>query len=115
MDASLMPLLANVVDIRYVAIYGTVYAIAETAVCLSYSIGPLFGGYLVKEIGFSWVMWCVGILNLLYCPLCYFLKDIPVREEEIKGINLEGPTYYSMATYPEIDGHQVYARFVDTD
>ncbi|GIX69045.1 hypothetical protein CEXT_221851 [Caerostris extrusa] len=39
MDASLMPLLANVVDIRYVAIYGTVYAIAETAVCLSYSIG----------------------------------------------------------------------------
>ncbi|GBL81355.1 Chromaffin granule amine transporter [Araneus ventricosus] len=92
-DASLMPLLANIVDVRYSGLYGSVYAIAEMAVCLAYSIGPLFGGYLVKVMGFAWVMRCIGILNLLYCPLCYFLREIPRQKEENMAIHLNGPEY----------------------
>lgn len=38
-DASLMPMMAYIVDSRYVALYGSVYAIAQVAVCLAYSIG----------------------------------------------------------------------------
>lgn len=38
-DASLMPLLAFLVDSRYVALYGSVYAIAQVAVSTAYSIG----------------------------------------------------------------------------
>jgi hypothetical protein len=33
-DAAIMPLLALLVDTRHVALYGSVYAIAQLAVCL---------------------------------------------------------------------------------
>nr|XP_042905860.1 synaptic vesicular amine transporter-like [Parasteatoda tepidariorum] len=80
-DASLMPLLAYLVDSRHVALYGTIYAVAQVAVCLAYSVGPLFGGYLVKEYGFSFVMKLTGTLNLIFSPFCYFLKNTPVLGE----------------------------------
>lgn len=38
-DASLMPLLAALVDARHVAAYGAVYAIAQAAVALAYFLG----------------------------------------------------------------------------
>lgn len=38
-DASLMPLLASFADSRQQANYGTVYALAQTAVALAYSLG----------------------------------------------------------------------------
>lgn len=41
-DASLMPLLAQLVDTRHEgAVYGSVFAIGQTAVCLAYSIGGI--------------------------------------------------------------------------
>ncbi|GFX88449.1 synaptic vesicular amine transporter [Trichonephila clavipes] len=114
-DASLMPLLANVVDIRYVAIYGSVYAIAEIAVCLAYSIGPLLGGYLVKVMGFTWVMRSIGILNLLYCPLCYFLKDIPSLEDENMAINLKGRDFDMKEPSSKEEGRTRYASFANEE
>lgn len=48
--------------------------------------GPLLGGYFVKQIGFKWVMRIVGIVNLLYCPFCYFLRNIPVQDESVVSI-----------------------------
>uniref|UniRef100_T1JH51 Major facilitator superfamily (MFS) profile domain-containing protein n=1 Tax=Strigamia maritima TaxID=126957 RepID=T1JH51_STRMM len=80
-DAALMPLLAWLVDARHVAVYGSVYAIAQVAVSLAYSLGPLVGGEVVKSVGFPWLLRTVGIINLLYCPLCFFLRDPPINEE----------------------------------
>lgn len=41
-DAAIMPLLALLVDTRHVALYGSVYAIAQLAVCLAYGLGKLY-------------------------------------------------------------------------
>lgn len=41
-DAAIMPLLALLVDTRHVALYGSVYAIAQLAVCLAYGLGNLY-------------------------------------------------------------------------
>lgn len=40
-DAAIMPMLALLVDTRHVAVYGTVYAVAQLAVSLSYGLGEL--------------------------------------------------------------------------
>ena len=34
-----MPLMVYLVDLRYVPVYGTVYAIADVAVCIGFSVG----------------------------------------------------------------------------
>lgn len=38
-DASIMPLMGYLVDLRYVPAYGTVYAIADVAVCTGFCVG----------------------------------------------------------------------------
>ncbi len=53
-DAAMMPLLALLVDRRHVAVYGSVYAIAQVSISLGFAVGPLSGGILVKQIGFPW-------------------------------------------------------------
>jgi hypothetical protein len=40
-DASIMPLLAHLVDVRYVGGYGSVYSIAQLAISLGFAIGWL--------------------------------------------------------------------------
>ena len=53
-DSALMPLLANLVDEEgHGEAYGSVYAIAQTAVSLAYGLGPLVGGKLSETIGFA--------------------------------------------------------------
>ncbi|KAG8177856.1 hypothetical protein JTE90_027122 [Oedothorax gibbosus] len=114
-DASLMPLMAHLVDTRYTALYGSVYAVAEIAVCLAYSIGPLLGGYLVKIMGFSWVMRFFGILNLLYCPLCLFLKDIPLLENEKMAINMKDVDNMNAKASLTTEGRTNYASFTNEE
>lgn len=41
-DASIMPLMGYLVDLRYVPVYGTVYAIADVAVCTGFCVGEQF-------------------------------------------------------------------------
>ncbi|GFG35851.1 hypothetical protein Cfor_01169 [Coptotermes formosanus] len=80
-DAALVPLLASLMDSRYAAHYGSVYALQQMAVSLAYSLGPLVGGEMVRAVGFPWLMRSVGLLNLLYCPLLIFTSHdvgIPV-------------------------------------
>ena len=57
-DSSLMPLLAVLVDEENLnkgslssAAYGSIYAIAQTAVSLAYGLGPLLGGRLSQIVG----------------------------------------------------------------
>ena len=38
-DAALMPMLALLVETRHVAVYGSVYAIADVAFCVGFAIG----------------------------------------------------------------------------
>lgn len=40
-DASMMPQMGILVDLRHVAVYGSVYAIADVAFCLGFAIGKL--------------------------------------------------------------------------
>nr|CAD7415793.1 unnamed protein product [Timema poppensis] len=68
-DAALVPMLASLVDARYGANYGSVYALQQSAVSLAYCLGPLFGGFLARSIGFPWLMRSLGLVIILYCPL----------------------------------------------
>ena len=42
-DGALMPVMGQLVDIRHGSVYGGVYAIADVAICLGYSIGRYLG------------------------------------------------------------------------
>lgn len=41
-DTAIMPLMGFLVDLRYVPVYGTVYAIADFAVCVGFCVGKRF-------------------------------------------------------------------------
>lgn len=41
-DSSMMPTMANLVDIRHSSVYGSVYAIADVAFCLGFALGKLY-------------------------------------------------------------------------
>lgn len=74
-DATLVPLLANLVDNKGGWKYGPVYALQQISVCLAYSFGPLLGGQAIHAIGFPWLMRLIGLLNVVYCPLLLELED----------------------------------------
>ena len=78
-----MPLLANLVDEgnHGRSAYGSVYAIAQTAVSLAYGLGPLIGGKLSETFGFPNVIRTVGIANVVYLPLLYFLRQKNTEKE----------------------------------
>uniref|UniRef100_A0A8C2X0M8 Solute carrier family 18 member A2 n=1 Tax=Cyclopterus lumpus TaxID=8103 RepID=A0A8C2X0M8_CYCLU len=82
-DSSIMPLMGNLVDLRYVPVYGTVYAIADVAVCIGFSLGPAIAGPIVKSIGFHWLMAIIGTANIIFSPLCIFLYSPPWQEDHL--------------------------------
>ena len=43
-DTALLPLLGFLVDLRYVSVYGSIYAIADISYSLAYAIGPVIAG-----------------------------------------------------------------------
>ncbi|CAL1546831.1 unnamed protein product [Lymnaea stagnalis] len=89
-DAAIMPFLALLVDVRNEAFYGCVYAIAQLAVCLAYSFGPLAAGMVVKAVGFPWLMRGMAVVNVIYCPLCYILSKAPTSLDEDAPLNKPG-------------------------
>ncbi|KAF3827955.1 hypothetical protein GH733_001190 [Mirounga leonina] len=74
-DSSMMPIMGYLVDLRHVSVYGSVYAIADVAFCMGYAIGPSAGGAIAKAIGFPWLMTIIGIIDILFAPLCFFLRS----------------------------------------
>ncbi|KAI1900920.1 hypothetical protein AGOR_G00054800 [Albula goreensis] len=92
-DSSMMPIMGYLVDIRYASVYGSVYAIADVAFCMGFAIGPSTGGAIVKAIGFPYLMVIIGIINILYAPLCCFLRNPAAREEKMAIINQECPMH----------------------
>ncbi|XP_046490478.1 synaptic vesicular amine transporter isoform X1 [Neodiprion pinetum] len=103
-DAALVPLLASLVDQEDG--YGPVYSLQQVAVSLAYSLGPIIGGEMVREIGFAWVMWVVGIVNIAYCPLLGYLAS-----KDGKPLAQDGRKDYDAVQKPTTK----YERFYDSD
>uniref|UniRef100_H3AYT8 Solute carrier family 18 member A2 n=1 Tax=Latimeria chalumnae TaxID=7897 RepID=H3AYT8_LATCH len=82
-DSSMMPIMAYLVDLRHVSVYGSVYAIADVAFCMGFALGPSTGGALARTIGFPWLMTIIGIIDILFAPLCFFLRSPPAKEEKM--------------------------------
>ncbi|XP_036096843.1 chromaffin granule amine transporter isoform X2 [Molossus molossus] len=90
-DSSLMPIMGHLVDLRHTSVYGTVYAIADVAFCMGFAIGPSTGGVIVRAIGFPWLMVIIGVINIIYAPLCYYLRSPPAQEEKLAVLSQDCP------------------------
>ncbi|XP_072123025.1 synaptic vesicular amine transporter-like [Mobula birostris] len=82
-DSSMIPIMGHLVDIRHVSVYGSIFAIADVALCVGFAIGPSIGGAVVKAIGIKWLMLIIGVINISYSPLCIILRKPPVNEEKM--------------------------------
>lgn len=45
--------------------------------------GPSAGGAIAKAIGFPWLMTIIGIIDIVFAPLCFFLRSPPAKEEKM--------------------------------
>ncbi|XP_039639451.1 synaptic vesicular amine transporter-like [Perca fluviatilis] len=84
-DLSMMPIMGDLVDLRHVSVYGSVYAIADVALCMGFALGPSIGGAIAESIGFPWLMTIIGIVDIIFAPICIFLRSPPGQEEKIGG------------------------------
>ncbi|KAM3834997.1 synaptic vesicular amine transporter isoform 2-T3 [Vipera latastei] len=50
---------------------------------VGFAIGPSVGGAIAKSIGFPWLMTIIGIIDILFAPLCLFLRSPPAKEEKM--------------------------------
>ncbi|KAL1429474.1 hypothetical protein MTO96_016106 [Rhipicephalus appendiculatus] len=105
-DTSLLPTLGYLVDVRYVSVYGSIYAIADISYSLAYAIGPIIAGGIVESIGFTALNIFIAISNLLYCPLLMSLRHIydykPFESEA--NILMQDPPAKEYQTYRLQDG-----------
>ncbi|XP_051896718.1 chromaffin granule amine transporter-like [Pristis pectinata] len=97
-DSSMVPIMGHLVDIRHVSVYGSVFAIADVALCMGFAIGPSLGGAIVKAIGFQWLMFIIGVINISYSPLCIILRKPPVNEEKMMILNQDSAANASFYT-----------------
>lgn len=75
-DTSLLPTLGYLVDLRYVSVYGSIYAIADISYSLAYALGPIIAGSIVESIGFTALNMCIALSNLLYVPVLMGLRRV---------------------------------------
>ncbi|XP_030581115.1 synaptic vesicular amine transporter [Archocentrus centrarchus] len=103
-DSSMMPIMGYLVDLRHVSVYGSVYAIADVAFCLGFALGPSIGGSIAESIGFPWLMTIIGIVDIIFAPLCLFLRNPPGQEEKIAilmdtNCSMKTRSYSTQGTY----------------
>uniref|UniRef100_A0A0A9WYI4 Vesicular acetylcholine transporter n=2 Tax=Lygus hesperus TaxID=30085 RepID=A0A0A9WYI4_LYGHE len=75
-DTALLPTLGYLVDVRYVSVYGSIYAIADISYSLAYAVGPIIAGGVVEAIGFTALNFGIAFSNLLYAPVLMYLRNI---------------------------------------
>lgn len=75
-DTAILPTLGYIVDVRYVSVYGSIYALADISYSLAYAIGPVIAGEIVEAIGFTCLNILIAFSNLLYAPVLYRLRNI---------------------------------------
>lgn len=100
-DTALLPTLGYLVDVRYVSVYGSIYAIADISYSLAYAIGPIIAGGVVEAIGFTALNIGIAFSNLLYAPVLYYLRHIydfkPFQDEA--NILMQDPPDKEYQTY----------------
>lgn len=105
-DTSLLPMLGYLVDVRYVSVYGSIYAIADISYSLAYAIGPIIAGGIVQSIGFLALNILIAVTNLLYVPVIAMLRNVydykPFENEA--NILMEDPPPKQYQTYVLQDG-----------
>ncbi|NXF85781.1 VMAT1 protein, partial [Eubucco bourcierii] len=119
-DSSMMPIMGYLVDLRHTSVYGNVYAIADVAFCMGFAIGPSMGGAVVQAVGFPWLMVIIGVINIAYAPLCWYLHSPPAKEEKIAILSQECPmqtksytTQKTLRDLPLPDGSDAEAEDVE--
>lgn len=75
-DTALLPTLGYIVDVRYVSVYGSIYAIADISYSMAYAVGPIIAGGIVELIGFTALNILIAISNLAYAPVLGYLRNI---------------------------------------
>ncbi|XP_059802949.1 probable vesicular acetylcholine transporter-A isoform X2 [Hypanus sabinus] len=93
-DTALLPTLAFLVDIRYVSVYGSVYAIADISYSVAYALGPIVAGQIVHTLGFVQLSLGMGLVNILYAPTLLFLRNVCQMKPSLSERNVlleEGP------------------------
>ena len=75
-DTALLPTLGYLVDVRYVSVYGSIYAIADISYSIAYAVGPIIAGGVVEAIGFTALNFLIAFSNLLYAPVLMYLRHI---------------------------------------
>lgn len=100
-DTALLPTLGYLVDVRYVSVYGSIYAIADISYSLAYAIGPVIAGGVVEAIGFTALNFGIAFSNLLYAPVLMYLRHIydfkPFQDEA--NILMQDPPDKEYQTY----------------
>nr|XP_023020437.1 vesicular acetylcholine transporter [Leptinotarsa decemlineata] len=75
-DTALLPTLGYLVDVRYVSVYGSIYAIADISYSVAYAVGPIIAGSVVEAIGFTALNVGIALMNLFYAPVLMYLRHI---------------------------------------
>ncbi|KAG5899422.1 hypothetical protein JTB14_033615 [Gonioctena quinquepunctata] len=75
-DTALLPTLGYLVDVRYVSVYGSIYAIADISYSVAYAVGPIIAGSVVEAIGFTALNVGIALMNLGYAPVLIYLRHI---------------------------------------
>ncbi|XP_045036309.1 vesicular acetylcholine transporter-like [Daphnia magna] len=101
-DTALLPTMGYVVDVRYVSVYGSIYAIADISYSFAYAIGPIIAGNVVDSIGFLALNIGIAVSTLLFCPVLMLLRHI--YEYKPFGTNADGEEMTGLGPAPTI-GH----------
>ncbi|GMR60671.1 hypothetical protein PMAYCL1PPCAC_30866 [Pristionchus mayeri] len=105
-DASMFPLMGWLVDLRHVGVYGSIYAIADAAFCFAFALGPFFSGPLVRSVGFPTMLYLIAIINFLYAPLMFLLRNPPSRGEIEPALPVNAQTVLE-ERYEKIEGSEI--------
>lgn len=118
-DTALLPTLGYLVDVRYVSIYGSIYAIADISYSVAYAVGPIIAGGVVEAIGFTALNVGIAFSNLLYAPMLMYLRhiyDFKPFENEANILmsdppNKEYQTYTMQDQKPVIDEYKNHLEY----
>lgn len=112
-DTALLPTLGYLVDVRYVSVYGSIYAIADISYSVAYAVGPIIAGSVVEAIGFTALNVGIAFSNLLYAPVLIYLKHIydfkPFETEA--NILMSDPPNKEYQTYSLQDQQPVHGDY----
>ncbi|KAG8252659.1 vesicular acetylcholine transporter [Homalodisca vitripennis] len=125
-DTALLPTLGYLVDVRYVSVYGSIYAIADISYSLAYAIGPIIAGGVVEAIGFTALNVGIAFSNLLYAPVLVYLRhiyDFKPFENEANILMSDPPDKqyqtYTMHDQQPVQGdyknHLEYSKYQEND